>query len=149
MRKLFLTLMMLFATSLFAAQSTEVAVPSINWAKDFADGLKLAKEQNKPVLFVFSRHSCKYCVILEETTFKDTHVIAALNRDYVSIVSYTDEQDYTPRELWRSGTPTLWFLLPNGEPMFQPLVGAVDASNFLKALAIVKDEFAKMPKTGK
>lgn len=128
-------LVLFFVTSVFASE--------IEWAKDFESGIKEATAKNKPVLFVFSRHSCKYCVILEQTTFKDERVIKALGRDFVSIVSYTDENDYTPRELWRPGTPTIWFLDSKGEPMFQPLVGAVDSENFLKALAIVKDEFDK------
>jgi thioredoxin-related protein len=136
MRKILLFLAVLFTTSLMAAE--------IHWAKDFKSAVKEATKQNKPVMFVFSRHSCKYCVILEETTFKDARVIEALNRDYVAVTSYTDEKDYTPQELIRSGTPTLWFLLPSGEPMFQPLMGAVDAENFLKALAIVKEEFDTM-----
>ena len=128
--------MMLFlAASLLASE--------IKWAKDYESGIKDASAQNKPVLFVFSRHSCKYCVILEETTFKDERVIKALGRDFVSITSYTDENDYTPKELWRPGTPSIWFLKSDGEPMFQPIMGAVDAENFLKALAIVKDEFDK------
>ena len=135
MFKKIIFIMLLLATSLFSSE--------IKWAKDFKSGMKDAKAQSKPVLFVFSRHTCKYCVILEETTFKDERVIKALGRDFVSIVSYTDENDYTPRELWRPGTPSLWFLKPDGEPMFQPIMGAVDAENFLKALAIVKDEFDK------
>ena len=115
----------------------------INWAKDFKLGIERAKKENKPVLFVSSRHTCKYCVILDETTFQDKKVIEALNRDYVSIISYSDENDYMPKELWRPGTPALWFLYPDSTPMFQPLMGAVDAQNFLKALAIVKTEFLK------
>jgi thioredoxin-related protein len=136
MRKILLFLVLLFATSLMATE--------IHWAKDFKSGIEEATKQKKPVLFVFSSHKCKYCVMLEETTFKDKKVIEALNRDFVSVVSYTDERDYTPDELVRPGTPTLWFLLSNGEPMFQPLMGAVDAENFLKALAIVKEEFNTM-----
>lgn len=136
MLKIFLFLVITLATSLMGAE--------IHWAKDFKSGIETAKKSNKPVLFVYSRHTCKYCVVLEETTFKDKKVIEALNRDYVSIVSYTDENDFTPQELLRPGTPTLWFLLPSGEPMFQPLMGAVDAENFLKALAIVKEEFDTM-----
>ena len=132
--------MMLFlVSSIFALEQKS----EIHWSKDYESGIKEATANNKPVLFVLSRHSCKYCVILEDTTFKDERVIRALGRDFISIVSYTDENDYTPRELWRPGTPSIWFLKPNGEPMFQPIMGAVDAENFLKALAIVKDEFDK------
>ncbi len=132
LKKTILALLIL-TSSLFSSQ--------INWAKDFDSGIVKARKVNKPVLFVFSRHSCHYCRVLDSTTFKDKKVIRALNKDFVSIISYSDENDYTPRELWRPGTPTLWFLNPNGKPLFQPINGAIDAPNFLQSLAIVKKEF--------
>ena len=130
-----LVLSLLFVASIFASD--------IKWAKDYNDALSIAKKQNKPVLFVGSRHTCKYCVILDKTTFKDAKVVEALSRDYVSVISYSDENDYMPRELWRPGTPAIWFLLPNGEPMYEALMGAVGPEDFLKALDIVKTEFDK------
>ena len=129
--------------SLLLILSVNAAASSIKWAEDYNAGLEDAKKINKPVLFVSSRHTCKYCVILDETTFKDERVIKELNKDFVSIISYSDEQDYMPRELWQPGTPAIWFLLPSGEPMYQPLMGAMDAENFLKALSIVREEFNK------
>jgi len=136
-----LIIVLLFVSSLMADE--------IHWAKNFKVGITHATQAKKPVLFVFSRHTCKYCVVLEQTTFADKRVIKALNRDFISIVSYTDEQDYTPRELWRPGTPTIWFLGSDGQPMFQPLMGAVGPDDFLRAVAIVKEEFDKRAKTDK
>ncbi len=133
MHKIFLYITLLFATTVMASE--------VHWAKDFRSGIKQATKENKPVLFVFSRHSCKYCVILDKTTFSDKRVIKGLNRDFISIISYSDENDYTPRELWRPGTPTIWFLMPDGAPMYQPLMGAVDPDGFLNAVAVVKEEF--------
>jgi len=127
--------MLLLASSLMASE--------VKWAKDYTSGMKEAKKQNKPVLFVSSRHSCKYCVVLDNTTFKDKDVVKALSRDFIAIVAYSDENDYMPKDLYTPGTPALWFLFPNGEPMYQPLMGAIDAPNFLNALAIVKKEFDK------
>ena len=134
MKSILITLFVL-VSSVFAEE--------INWEKDFQTGIKNATVKNKPVLFVSSRHSCHYCKVLDNTTFKEDKVIKALNQDFISIISYSDENDYMPRELWRPGTPALWFLDPKGEPLFQPIMGAVDADNFLKALAIVKIEFDK------
>ncbi len=135
MRKIILILGLLLATTVMADE--------IHWAKDFKSGIEKATKEHKPVLFVFSRHTCKYCVILEKTTFADKRVIKALNSDFVSIIAYSDEGDAMPQELWRPGTPTIWFLKSDGEPMFQPLMGAVKADNFLEALGIVKTEFDK------
>lgn len=132
MVKILLSLLLSFAA---------LVASDIKWAKDFNAGIAEAKKVNKPVLFVSSRHSCKYCVVLDETTFKDKKVIEELNKNFVSIISYSDENDYMPKELWQPGTPAIWFLMPSAEPMFQPLMGAVDAENFLKALSIVKEEF--------
>lgn len=135
MRKFLIYLMLMSAISLGAAE--------IKWAKDYHEGIKSAQKVVKPVLFVSSSHSCKYCVMLDETTFKDKKVVDELNKNFVTIISYSDENDYMPQELWQPGTPAIWFLKPNGEPMFQPLMGAMDAESFLKALSIVKEEFGK------
>ncbi|MDF1874606.1 thioredoxin family protein [Sulfurimonas sp. SAG-AH-194-I05] len=110
----------------------------IQWEKDFETGLANAKKQNKPTLFVYSRHSCHYCRVLDENTFKDPAVIKALNENFISIISYTDENDYTPRHLMARGTPAIWFLDTNGTPMFQRMMGAVKADAFLYALRQVK-----------
>ena len=134
MRKIFIILILSAVTLLSSG---------IKWEDDYHSALKEAKKQNKPVLFISSRHTCKYCVMLEETTFQDQRVIKGLNQDFISVTSYSDERDYMPRELWRPGTPAIWFLLPSGEPMFEPIMGAIDANNFLQALAIVKEEFNK------
>ena len=134
-----LPIIVLFYASL--AMSNE-----IKWAKDFDSGIAQAKKENKAVMFVSSRHTCKYCIILEETTFSDSVVIEALNKDFISIIAYSDENDAMPRELQSPGTPAIWFLKPDGQAMYRPLMGAVDKRMFLKGLGIVKIEFEKIKK---
>lgn len=142
MGKILLILAFMLTTTLMADE--------VHWAKDFKSGIEQATKEDKPVLFVFSRHTCKYCIILEKTTFSDPRVIKELNKNFVSIVAYSDDGDYMPQELWRPGTPTIWFLLSNGEPMYQPLMGAVREDAFLQALGIVEKEFSKIKnRTGK
>jgi thioredoxin-related protein len=131
-KKIVLTFLLL-GVSLIASE--------IKWAKDYSAGIKQASAQNKPILFISSRHSCKWCVVLDKTTLKDPKVIKALNDDFVSIISYSDENDFLPRKLYSPGTPAIWFLLPNGEPMYQPIPGAIKPEKMLQALGIVKKEF--------
>ncbi|WP_324172354.1 DUF255 domain-containing protein [Sulfurimonas sp.] len=141
MRKILLYIIITFASTLIASE--------VNWAKDFKAGIKEASRFNKPVLFISSRHTCRYCVILDNTTLKNKKVIDALNKDFVSIISYSDENDYIPRELYQPGTPAIWFLLPSSEPMYQPIMGAIRAKDFLEALSVVKKEFDSSKKRGK
>lgn len=134
MRKIVLMVVML--------SSILLAAP-VNWAKDYKSGVAEATKLNKPVMFISSRHTCKYCVQLDRTTLIDPKVVHELNRNFVSIISYSDENDYMPKELWRPGTPAIWFLDETGEPLFQPIMGAVDAQNLLMAIDIVKKEYIK------
>ncbi|MDY0233307.1 MAG: thioredoxin family protein [Sulfurimonas sp.] len=141
MRKIIIYLTLLFATSLMASE--------VKWAKDYDAGVKEATRFVKPMLFISSRHSCKFCVILDETTLKDERVVKALNKDFVSVISYSDDSDYMPQKLYHPGTPAIWFLLPNGEPMYQPIMGAITADNFVEALDVVKKQFDEYIKAGK
>ncbi len=134
MRKIVLMVVM-FSSLLLASP--------IHWAKDYKSGIAEATAKTKPVLFISSRHTCKYCVILERTALSDPKIINELNRNFVTIISYSDEGDYMPRALWRPGTPAIWFLDEKGEPLFQPIMGALDTDNFYKALMLVKKEYIK------
>ena len=143
MYKIVMVLVALWATTLMAEE--------IHWAKDFQSGIQQAQKENKPVLFIFSRHSCKYCVILEDKTLKNPEVAKRLNKNFISIISYSDEYDYTPRELWRPGTPTIWFLKPNGKPLYAidknfPIMGAVPKEYFMQILDVVERDFKKLDK---
>lgn len=138
MLKLFMFIVLFYGSLLMSNE--------IRWAKDFDSAIAQAKKENKAIMFVSSRHTCKYCVILEKTTFSDNVVIESLNKDFISVVAYSDENDFIPKELWSPGTPAIWFLKPDGKAMYRPLMGAIDKTMFLKGLGIVKIEFDKIKK---
>jgi len=118
----------------------------IKWQKNLTEAKLLALKTNKPIFFVSSRHTCRYCVVLEKTTFKDDKVIKELNKNFISVISFSDDGDYLPRELWRPGTPAMWFLKPDGTPMFEPLMGAYPAKDVLQAFKQVENEFKSIMK---
>lgn len=126
---------------LIAAFSLHAA--AIKWEKEYASALKQSKALNKPMMFIISNHNCHFCVQFENTTLKDPKVVQKLNSDFVSSMVYVDENPLYPRQLFVGGTPGTWFLKSDGEPMFEPVMGAVDTETFLKALDIVKKEYVK------
>ncbi len=115
----------------------------IKWEKDYASALKQSKTLNKPMMFIISNHNCHFCVQFESTALSNPKVIQKLNTEYVAAIVYVDENPIFPRDLYVGGTPATWFLKSNGEPLFEPLMGAVDTADFLKALNIVSGEYKK------
>jgi uncharacterized protein YyaL (SSP411 family) len=104
-----------------------------------------AMKENKPVLFIVSSTHCKYCLLLDKTTLHDPKVIQALNRDFIAIRSWADKGDYIPEAIAQHtpGLPGIWFLFPDGTPMYRPLLGYMKEGPFLNALGIVKNAFDK------
>jgi hypothetical protein len=136
MKKILLSLLMLASITMGA---------EIKWQKEYAVALKTAQQQKKPMLFIISNHNCRYCVQLESTTLKDPKVAQKLNGGFVASLIYVDENPQFPRDLYVGGTPAIWFIGANGEPMFEPLMGAIDSATMLKALEIVAVEYKKAP----
>jgi thioredoxin-related protein len=136
MKKILLSLLLLASIAMSA---------DIKWNKEYSVALKTAQQQKKPLLFIISNHNCRYCVQLETTTLKDPKVAQKLNGGFVASLVYMDESPSFPRDLYVGGTPAIWFIGANGEPMFEPLMGAVDNATMLKALDIVATEYKKVP----
>ena len=115
----------------------------IKWEKDYATALKQSKTLNKPMMFIISNHNCHFCVQFETTTLSSPKVIQKLNADYVAAIVYTDENPIIPPDLYVGGTPATWFLKGDGEPLFEPLMGAIDSKRFLEGIDIVSAEYKK------
>ena len=116
----------------------------INWEKDYRAAMTKAKMGNKPVMYIVSSHSCRYCVILEEETLSNPAVIEAVNQNFVAAIAYVDENEDVPQDLITGATPSIWFLLPSGEAMFEPLIGAIGPESYIKALTIVHEKFTQI-----
>ncbi len=140
MKKIVLSLLLLLST---------VFADGLHLAKSFQDAVATAYNNEKPIMFIVSRHTCKYCVMLEKYTLSDSDVIQKLNKGFVTYIAYTDDNDQFPEQLWRPGTPAVWFLDNDGRPMSEPIMGAIDAKNLLKVLTIVEKRFEKQKKIDK
>jgi thioredoxin-related protein len=123
--------------------STFLGAASLQLETGYTTALAKAQKENKPVMLVLSSHQCRYCDLFDSETLSDSMVIEALNRDFVSAIVYAAQGEYAPEILITGATPTIWFLQPNGDPMFQPIMGAVGKEDFVKALAIVHEEYLK------
>jgi thioredoxin-related protein len=114
--------------------------------KSFKDAVIQADTTQKPIMFIVSSHTCKYCNMLERDTLSKSEVIKVLNKNFITYIAYVDNGDGFPEEFWRPATPTIWFLDDNGKAMSEPIMGAVDEKNLLKVLDTVEKSFNKQKK---
>ena len=141
-KKIILALLIV-SSGLFAAE--------VNWAKNYDSAVAKAKKEHKPILFIISRDTCRYCIKLDNTTLKDKEVVKKLNSDFVAVRAWLNEGDFVPDFLIRNtpGLPGIWFLYSDGEPMYRPLLGYLKASEFSQALNVVVEEYKKDTKVKK
>lgn len=63
---------------------------------DYEEGMRIAKEQGKPVLLDFTGHGCVNCREMEASVWTDDRVINILQDKYVLISLYVDDKTQLP-----------------------------------------------------
>lgn len=105
------------------------------WEKSIIEAVEKGKKSGKPVMVLVSKDGCRWCDHLRENTLRDPAVVQELNSHFISVEAFTNRGEVPP-ELITPGTPGTWFV-KDGEPMFQPLMGALPAETYLEALSVV------------
>jgi len=67
---------------------------------DYEEGMKCAKEKNKPVLLDFKGHSCANCKLMENKVWSNPDVLKHLKQDYIIIALYVDDKTKLPKNEW-------------------------------------------------
>lgn len=66
---------------------------------DFEEGMKLAKQLNKPVLLDFSGYGCVNCRKMEAAVWTDPGVKGSIDKDYVLVTLMVDEKKALPEPI--------------------------------------------------
>jgi len=102
----------------------------------FAEAHKLGR----PILLSLSAVWCHWCHVMDETSYSDPRVIAAVNEHFVPIRVDNDRHPDVNRRYNMGGWPTTAFLAASGDP----ITGAtyMPPDQMLQALERVKEFFA-------
>ncbi len=71
-------------------------VLSLNCTKDYDEGLRMAREQNKPMLIDFTGYACVNCRRMEENVWTDPAVYNLLKEKYIIVSLYVDDKKELP-----------------------------------------------------
>lgn len=140
---------------------------------DFEEGMRLAKELNKPVLIDFSGYGCVNCRKMEAAVWTDPEVKSTIDNDYILVTLMVDEKKALPEPIKvveKDGTErTLrtygdkWSFLQrskfganaqpfhvivdnNGHPLAPAFVYKEDVPGYKNFLKQGKDNYEKAPK---
>jgi len=67
---------------------------------DYEQGMKCARELNKPVFLDFKGHACSNCKEMESKVWSDSEVLKRLRENFIIIALYVDDRTKLPEEEW-------------------------------------------------
>lgn len=86
----------------------------IGWLPWSEETFERAKREDKPVLLAISAVWCHWCHVMDETSYSDDAVIAAINERYVPVRVDNDRRPDVNARYNQGGWPTTAFLTPDG-----------------------------------
>lgn len=126
------------------AQKNE-CILSLNCTKDYEDGLKMARAQNKPLLLDFTGYACVNCRRMEENVWTDPEVYKLMKENFIVVSLYVDDKkelsgekqftyitkEKTEKEIERVGDLWATFETENFASNAQPLYAIISTDEIL------------------
>ncbi len=119
--------------------STVVFAEGINWVYDFDEAKQQAEDQNKIVMMFISMQTCPVCDFMKEKVFTVKEIQDYLDKNMV-MLSVDLDMDEVPMGLECIGTPTTYFIRPDGSLIGKPILGATKAPYYIKKLQPYVDQ---------
>ena len=99
----------------------------------YEKGVRIAREQKKPVFISFVSEGCKWCRSMEKDTYGNKTVAEYLKKNFILVLVDTREEKEIRKEYAVRGVPSFAFLEPSGAKSTVRL-GYMGASEFLSVI---------------
>jgi len=107
--------------------------PEVKWRTDYNQARREAQEKGLPLVIDFGTRSCRYCVLLDQTTFRDPKVISTMNDRFIPLKIDAEIEIELSSALHISSFPTIVLAGPDGK-ILNTIVGYKDSGDFLENL---------------
>jgi hypothetical protein len=104
-------------TSEFRFSPRDNRAHEIAWMSWGEDAFARAAAEEKPILLSISAVWCHWCHVMDETSYSDPQVIAAINERFVAIRVDNDRRPDVNARYNMGGWPTTAFLTPDGRTL--------------------------------
>jgi hypothetical protein len=96
---------------------------SINWITDYDAAVKMARQQNKPMLLAFYRPNEPMVTDTFNNTYNDPAVKQFVEANFIPVLINVDEQPELARKFHINYYPTHYVKNPDSEKLFGPRLG--------------------------
>ncbi len=128
-----------FWVIVFMTQNKE----SISWVKDYEEAVKLAGEQNKPLLLLFYKPNAKYYVAASNDTYKNPEAKKFVESVFVPVLINVEERKDLAKVYNINYYPTIYVKEPDSEEKFGPRLGYDPPGLFIREMTNLLDELKK------
>ncbi|UFH59656.1 thioredoxin family protein [Sulfurovum mangrovi] len=105
-----------------------------------------ALAEDKMIMIFYTAAHCRYCKKMEREVLSDSDVIAALEKEFVS-VKIDVEREKNPLDFTPTMTPTFLFLSPEQKQLYR-VPGSWVKEDFLEILREAKEKYSQTLKKG-
>lgn len=119
-----------FVTTVFLTQRED----RIDWIEDYEAGLKLAEQQNKPVLLAFYKEFSRYCSDMKQNTYNNPKVIEYVESNFVPILIDVDKQPQIAERYKIGYYPTHYIKNHKSDKLSDPHIGYDVPSVYIRKL---------------
>jgi thioredoxin-related protein len=137
---------LLFVVILTLYASPEAA-KELGYHSDYNKALRIAKQENKPLMLVVVTSYCPWCRKFERKTLASKTVAPVIKSTYIPvIVDRNNDAESFPKQYQTPRIPTVFFIDPNDEKEYWESIGYLNRKEFSEALKDADALFKKRQK---
>jgi thioredoxin-related protein len=76
----------------------------------YDEGISMIEKEPRKLLISFYSDRCDYCKVMEEQTFKDSAIVAYINKNFIPVRVNSDKDRKTAESFKVRGLPDTWFM---------------------------------------
>jgi thioredoxin-related protein len=115
----------------------------IAWIEDYDQGVKLAKENNKPLLLMFYKPGANFYVAAKNKTYIDPDVKKYVEANFIPVSINCSEHPDLAEKFDIGYYPTHYVKHPEHDELFGPRLGMDEPADFIKQIQKLLDEMNK------
>jgi thioredoxin-related protein len=123
----------LLVTATCFLRPARAAADEVSWRYDYNAARKEAQEKNRPLILDFMTTHCRYCDLLDSTTFRDPVVVSIMNDRFVPLKVDAEQNNLLAEALHIERYPTMILAAPDGK-ILGTLEGYRDAETLVGIL---------------